>query len=122
MKQLKILSLFTGSGGLDLGFVSTKKFEVILANEILSQPVETYSENFKVKIEESEIVHKNKLPAVFSIDIQNLNIDELEKMGIDVVVGGPPCQDFSIVRGPSKERKGIEVKKRKTIRTFHSQS
>jgi DNA (cytosine-5)-methyltransferase 1 len=118
MKPLRILSLFTGAGGLDLGFVSTKKFEVLLANEILNMPVETYSKNFNVKIEESKIVSKERLPAVFPTDIQNLNIDELEKMDIDVVIGGPPCQDFSIVRGPSQERKGIEVKRGRLYEHF----
>lgn len=40
--------------------------------------------------------------------VEKIEFEDLDK-DVDLVIGGPPCQDFSIVRGPSKERQGISV-------------
>ena len=44
-------------------------------------------------------------------DIELVDFSPLKDAGVDVVAGGPPCQDFSIVRGPDWNRRGIEVKR-----------
>ncbi|MBA7697933.1 hypothetical protein ES703_106605 [subsurface metagenome] len=38
--------------------------------------------------------------------------------GIVAIIGGPPCQDFSIVRGPTQERQGLTVKRGKLYERF----
>ena len=45
----KICSLFAGVGGIDLGFLETKKCEIAYANEFDKYAVETYEKNFNTK-------------------------------------------------------------------------
>ena len=75
---MKILSLFSGAGGLDLGLIQAGN-SVIWANDIDKDAVRTYKENIG-----NHIVHD---------DIRNIDITILPKA--DVVVGGFPCQGFS---------------------------
>jgi len=108
--KYRIAGLFSGAGGLDLGFYLTKKFDLVLANEILEAPVKAYSKNFGVPVVRLEEVNADSLPAVVLGDVENLDFSLLDGEEVDVVVGGPPCQDFSILRG-SSNRKGIQVKR-----------
>ena len=43
-KKFKIASLFSGCGGLDLGFIQ-EGFEVVWANDFFKEAVETYKKN-----------------------------------------------------------------------------
>ena len=77
---MKLASLFTGAGGLDLGFEKAG-FHVIWANEYDSSIWETFEHNFpKTKLDRRSIVD------VLSSDIPD---------GIDGIIGGPPCQSWS---------------------------
>jgi DNA (cytosine-5)-methyltransferase 1 len=76
-KKLKVISLFSGSGGLDLGFLATGKFEVIFANDFNKQACETYTYNIGNHIVCGDIADLKNLP------------------NADIIVGGPPCQGFS---------------------------
>ena len=86
--KLKMIDLFCGAGGLSLGFVQ-EGFTVALANDIESCCVDTYAHNHP----ETPRDH------IIQGDIRNV-VAELEQlvagMQIDVVVGGPPCQGFSM--------------------------
>ena len=75
---MKILSLFSGAGGLDLGLIQAGN-SVIWANDIDANAVETYKRNIGNHIILDDIKH---------IDITTLP-------EADVVVGGFPCQGFS---------------------------
>ena len=46
MKKFKVGALFSGVGGIELGFTSTKKFEISWANELDKYCARTYRENF----------------------------------------------------------------------------
>ncbi|MCG2882512.1 MAG: DNA cytosine methyltransferase, partial [Acidilobus sp.] len=50
MGRLAVVSLFSGAGGLDLGFAQTGLYEVVFANDILAPAVRTYSRNFGLKL------------------------------------------------------------------------
>ena len=77
---MKIVSLFSGCGGMDIGFQKAG-FNVIWANEYDSAIWETYECN-----------HKNTFLEKRSIrDIRSEEIPS-EIVG---VIGGPPCQSFS---------------------------
>mgnify|MGYP001302469903 CR=1 FL=1 len=84
MDSLKVIDLFSGAGGLSQGFRDAG-FDVISAVEIDKNLSQTYKENFK----------KTK---IFEEDITKVNSNDLlvNKSNVDVVVGGPPCQGFSM--------------------------
>lgn len=106
-RSFKIATLFSGAGGLDSGFVKTGKFENQIANDILDAPATTYSKNHDVKIQTVDEFNKDpQLPCYVVGDVSNVDFRPLEK--IDCVIGGPPCQDFSQVRG-SREELGIKM-------------
>lgn len=107
------VSLFSGAGGLDLGFKQTGEFDIIFANDLLSSAAETYSKNFGLKLEKcSERERTEATPrTILACDISKVSFRSLKDESIDVLVGGPPCQDFSIVRGPPQNGRGIYVKR-----------
>jgi len=113
VRKYTVFSLFSGAGGMDAGFLSTKNFQLLLANDILSVPGNTYSSNFGHKIVDVSEVKSfdGSFPLFLLGDIDDIDFDKVSVQDLDVIIGGPPCQDFSIVRGPQVERQGIEVKR-----------
>lgn len=75
-----VISLFSGGGGLDLGFKQSG-FEIVWAIDIDKDAVATYKQNLGDHIRHEDIT---------KIDIQSLP-------KADIVIGGPPCQSFSLV-------------------------
>lgn len=75
---MKIISLFSGAGGLDLGLLQAGN-QIIWANDIDKDAVATYTENISSDIVCGDIKH----------------IDPSTIPNADVVVGGFPCQGFS---------------------------
>jgi DNA (cytosine-5)-methyltransferase 1 len=104
-----LISLFSGAGGMDLGF-ARGGWRIRLACEILREATETYSQNFGLPLHDwEESPRVPDLPAVVRGDVTH--IDFRAAGPADAVVGGPPCQDFSVVRGPEQDRRGLEVER-----------
>jgi DNA (cytosine-5)-methyltransferase 1 len=95
----KIVSLFSGCGGLDLGLIGgfdflnrhykKNPFEIILANDINKKATMTQRHNFKnnnIICQDVRVLVEQSLPRA------------------DVLVGGFPCQDFSL----AGKQKGFE--------------
>jgi len=109
VRTYKVLSLFSGAGGLDLGFVMSGRFEILAANDIEEHMVKTYSINFGARIVPR--LQPRLYPQVILGDVSKVDFSLLKDEGINVVVGGPPCQDFSILRSSTAERGGIQVRR-----------
>lgn len=93
MKQKYIgLSLFSGAGGMDVGFKNAG-INVVWANEIDKDACNTYEAN-----------HPESLLA--RGDIRDMNPYLENYKNIDIVFGGPPCQGFSVAgkMNPDDER------------------
>lgn len=77
---MNIISLFSGCGGLDLGFEKAG-FNVVVANEFDKNIWET----FKVNHPNTKLIEG---------DIKNIKEEDLPD-NIDGIIGGPPCQSWS---------------------------
>lgn len=110
--KFKLASLFSGAGGIDLGFSFSKRFHLSFANDILSSAAQTYAHNFHHQVVASkDVLSANNHPLYLVEDVNEVNFEAVPEKSPDVVIGGPPCQDFSVVRGPAKKRQGIDVKR-----------
>lgn len=78
----KIIDLFAGCGGMSLGFQNAG-FKVVAAYDNWQPAIDIYSENF------NHPIHKRDL------SVEDIT-DELNGEHPDMIIGGPPCQDFSI--------------------------
>jgi len=90
--KMTAVSLFTGAGGMDIGF-ERAGIEVVFANELMSEAAATYNANHASGV-------------MVNDDINNV-MDQLSKFnGVDLVFGGPPCQGFSVAgkMNPDDER------------------
>ncbi len=81
--KLNVLSLFSGCGGLDYGFHQRSEFVVMKSYDSMKHAVETYNLNFTPKAEQLDV--KELMKPDFHLGFQP-----------DVIIGGPPCQDFSV--------------------------
>ena len=83
----RVLDLFAGCGGLSHG-LEQSGFEVIAANDIAEAAAETHQRN-----------HKNSkffLGSITDVDLRNELVAFARDGGCEIVVGGPPCQAYSL--------------------------
>lgn len=78
LNKYKLISLFAGAGGLDLGFKKAG-FEIVVANEFDKTIWETYEKNHTAKL--------------IKKDISKISSDVFPNC--DGIIGGPPCQSWS---------------------------
>ena len=84
-KGIRVISFFTGAGGLDLGF-DLSGYDVVYATDIDNMCCRTLKANI------GGLLSKNT--AVEQADIRKIDPTSLPK-NIDLIIGGPPCQSFS---------------------------
>ena len=112
-KIYNVVSLFSGCGGMDLGFrgdfVSLgKKYEknpykIVFSNDIIKRACQTYEYNFK--------------SSPICGDIKELDYNLIPE-NIDIVIGGFPCQDFSLAgkrKGLTADRGRLYLEMKKVI-------
>jgi DNA (cytosine-5)-methyltransferase 1 len=80
--QIKAVSLFTGAGGMDVGFENAG-VRVVFANEINKEAADTYKAN-------------HPFCTILNQDIYESFNEIAQYKGVDLVFGGPPCQGFSV--------------------------
>lgn len=78
---MKTIDLFAGCGGLSLGFQEAG-FQIVAAFDNWKSAINVYQQNFSHPI--------------FAVDLaQNLDKNLLSQYQPDIIIGSPPCQDFS---------------------------
>lgn len=82
---MNIISLFSGAGGLDIGFKEAG-YNDILASDIMPQAKDTYNFNYP----KTTYLLKD-ICQVTTEEIKHL----IDNQKVDVIIGGPPCQGFS---------------------------
>lgn len=90
--KIKVIGLFSGCGGLDLGFKQAG-YDLIWANDILKDACDTYRLNIG-----DHIVNE---------DITKIDLNTIPNA--DIIIGGPPCQGFSGIgkRDPNDNRSAL---------------
>ena len=107
MNKLNYIDLFSGVGGISLG-LKMAGFENIFSNEYDSEIANSYSKNFPS--------HKMINEDINSIDFKEIKTSlGICENSVDLIVGGPPCQGFSMAN-----RKRIDEDPRNLLFTkFH---
>ena len=85
MNKLNVLDLFAGCGGFSCGFNMTNLYNIVSAVEFNKSAAETYIKN-------------HPTTKVYLTNIKTINTDSFidENPNIDIIIGGPPCQGFSV--------------------------
>lgn len=96
-KNPTVASLFSGCGGMDLGF-SQAGYNILWANDFVENACETYAHNIGNHI--------------VCGDITKINLKTIPD--VDIIIGGFPCQDFSMIW----KRGGIETDRGNLYRYF----
>lgn len=87
LKKYTCLDLFSGAGGFSLGFFKSGNFDILLSIDNNPNLSITYEKNFGF------VKHLNRDILSFS----DKEIAELQnKYKFEVIIGGPPCQGFSL--------------------------
>lgn len=95
MKRYTVLDLFAGGGGFSTGFLKSRYgdrvYEIIKAMDIDEHACETLSRHLgREKVIKGDITDQNVKERVIQ-----------ECRGVDVIIGGPPCQTYSLA-GPAR--------------------
>ena len=95
-KPLTAVSIFSGAGGLDIGFEQAG-FHIVSAVEIHPRYFSTLKTNQDKKIPVPNFQGKTYLAGttLINADIANVSGTDLGAEEIDCLIGGPPCQAFS---------------------------
>lgn len=79
---MRVIDLFSGCGGMSLGFQNAG-FQIVAAYDNWQPAIDIYQRNFQHPI--------------FKKDLSTEDVvSELKGYSPDMIIGGPPCQDFSI--------------------------
>lgn len=142
IKNKNVLSLFSGCGGMDLGFeggfnvlkssinldinshwntenvdnrwlrLPETSFKTIFANDIRADAQRAWTRYFKNKDIESDVYHLESIVDIVK-KYRETNINPFPE-DVEIVTGGFPCQDFSV----AGKRQGFESTKSHTGKAF----
>lgn len=79
---MRAVDVFSGCGGMSLGFEQAG-VDVVAAFDKWAPAVEIYRANFNHPIYEKDLCDED-------------SVDQIRSMAPDLIMGGPPCQDYSI--------------------------
>ena len=100
--MMRCVDLFAGCGGLSLGFQNAG-FDVVAAYDRWPAAVAIYRENFDHPVFEADLYQEDV-------------VEDIESYRPDIIIGGPPCQDFSIAGARNRgERANLTIRFAKII-------
>ena len=88
MRKLNVIDLFCGCGGFSKGFEEAG-FNIRFGIDLWNDAIATYKKNFPEAVVLNEDIQK--VSGQHILDMCNMAADE-----VDVIIGGPPCQGFSV--------------------------
>lgn len=121
MGKYKFIDLFAGCGGLEDGFLQTNYYECVSSVEWLKPQVDTLRKRLKEKYgvmnSDEKVLHfdiqrEEELFHGWSNDVQfgassGLDYYVKKAKGVDLIIGGPPCQAYSIA-GRVRDENGMK--------------
>lgn len=112
---MNVIDLFSGVGGFSCGFIKAG-FDVLMANEIDPMIAESYMRNhpktlminkdIKEFVTNIDEILENELELIDDIERRNKIREGLKS--VDVIIGGPPCQGFSMAGARIRKNKDEE--------------
>lgn len=126
--EFNVLSLFSGCGGLDLGVANSErdrisanledtKFNFVWSNDLMTHACKTIAKNWDHEITEDPTQELDGENLVYNGDVREVNFEQIIDTDIDLIMGGFPCKDFSILRGDDN-RGGVQVERGKLYLEF----
>lgn len=105
---MRVVDLFCGCGGMSLGFQNVG-FDIVAAYDKWEPAIEIYKKNFRHPI--------------FNVDLSTDDaIAHIASQLPDMIIGGPPCQDFSIAgKREQGERANLTRQYAKIVSTIKPQ-
>lgn len=86
--EFRILDLFCGAGGFSFGMHQNSHFKTLVALDFNEEAANTFKKNMP----EAEVVTGD----ITDMDVKSLIIEKSKAVGINMIIGGPPCQGFSM--------------------------
>lgn len=88
MKEFRMLDLFSGAGGFSYGMEKNPHFKTVVALDFNKQAIET----FKYNMPDCHAI----VGDITDENVKNTILDLSIKERVNMVIGGPPCQGFSL--------------------------
>lgn len=95
LTKLSCVDLFCGCGGMSLGFEKAG-YDVKAGFELWEPAIHVYEANFKHSVIKQDLSHVKEA------------VEKIARFNPDLIVGGPPCQDFSTA-GQQDESRGRAI-------------
>lgn len=88
IKSFRILDLFSGAGGFSYGMEKNKHFQTLIAVDFNPNALATFKHNMP----DTQIINGD----ITNADVKKQIIELSQKLHVNMVIGGPPCQGFSL--------------------------
>lgn len=86
--DFKVLDLFCGAGGFSYGMDKNSHFKTVVALDFDEKAADTFKKNMT----EAEVI----VGDITDTDIKKSVIDKSRSAGVNMIIGGPPCQGYSM--------------------------